>query len=107
MALKWAKVSQRIQPTHAWAYAMEAKHASSNAARERALGFVLYLDPLSERAALAPMATREKASQWFKTHNPFRAGPDQRKAGAQSQSAPIYLQDEIRGRKALMMSELQ
>jgi hypothetical protein len=71
MALNWAKAHQAVQPMYAWAYAMEVKHTRSEAARERALGFALYLDPQSERIAQIPAAAKQKASRWFDTHNPF------------------------------------
>jgi tetratricopeptide (TPR) repeat protein len=70
-ALKWAKAHQRILPMVAWAYAMEAKYATSEDDRVRALGVALYLDPQSERVAALDPKLKERAKAWFSTNNPF------------------------------------
>lgn len=72
LVLPWLKAHQKIQPTYAWAYAMEAKLAPLEADRLKALGAALYLDPLSQRAAVFPEATRAKAAKAFAANNPFK-----------------------------------
>jgi hypothetical protein len=71
VALRWARVHQRIQPMMSWAYAMEAKHAADGAERLRALGIALYLDPRSERIAGLPEDLKRRARQDFERNNPF------------------------------------
>lgn len=71
LALKWSKTYQKLNPTYAWAYAMEAKLTSSPEDRLRALGIALYLDPGSERANAFPENLKQQAKKWFESHNPF------------------------------------
>jgi hypothetical protein len=72
MAIKWAKVNQTLQPMYAWAYTMEAKLTTSDEDRIRALGFALYLDPLSERIAKFSESDRQRAKTWFTANDPFK-----------------------------------
>jgi len=72
MAIQWAKVNQKVQPMYAWAYAIEAKLTTSEVDRIRALGFALYLDPLSERIAKFSEPTRQRAQKSFAASNPFK-----------------------------------
>lgn len=71
MLLDWTKRHQRIQPTHAWAYAMQYTHESDAEARQRALAMTLYLDPRSPRIAKAQASEIAHARQWLKGNNPF------------------------------------
>ncbi len=71
LVLPWLKAHQKMQPMHAWAYAMEAKLTTSEKDRQRALGLALYLDPLSERANEFSAAVRAKAIESVKSTNPF------------------------------------
>lgn len=72
MLLDWAKRHQQIQPTHAWAYAMQYSYETDAAARDRALAMTLYLDPKSHRIAKAKPADLGKAKAWLKDNNPFK-----------------------------------
>ena len=71
MLLDWSKHHQQIQPTHAWAYAMQYTHESDPAARDRALAMTLYLDPRSPRIAKAKVGDVARAKQWLAKNNPF------------------------------------
>jgi hypothetical protein len=71
LALDWAKLHQRILPWFAWAYAVEAKYAASDADRLRALAIALYLDRNSERLADVPETEKARARKWLEQNNPF------------------------------------
>jgi len=71
LALPWAKVHQRIQPMIAWAYAFEAKYATKETDRVRALALALHLDAGSERVAGLPEGLKAKAREWLARNNPF------------------------------------
>ncbi|HEX8948539.1 MAG TPA: hypothetical protein VF790_06230, partial [Dissulfurispiraceae bacterium] len=71
LALKWAKVHQRIQPMFAWSYAVEAKYTASASDRLKALALTLYLDKNSERIAGFSEAEKSKALEWLRDNNPF------------------------------------
>jgi hypothetical protein len=71
LALEWAKLHQRILPWFAWAYAVEAKYATSDADRLRALAIALYLDKNSERIADIPETEKARARKWLEQNNPF------------------------------------
>lgn len=75
-ALEWAKKNQRMQPWHAWAYAMEAKLSADASDRKRALGIALYLDARSSRLKHFGKQERDAASKAFEQSNPFRKGDD-------------------------------
>ena len=72
LVLPWLKSHQRIQPFHAWAYAMEARLTTSENDRMRALGIALYLDPLSERANAFSALLKAQAIESVIATNPFR-----------------------------------
>jgi hypothetical protein len=71
MLLAWLRSQQTVQPTMAWAYAMEYTYAPTAERSLRALAMTLYLDPKSERIASATAADRRAAEAWGKQHNPF------------------------------------
>lgn len=72
MLLDWAKRHQQIQPTHAWAYAVQYTYEADAAARDRAFAMTLYLDPKSHRIAKAKPADIDKARAWLEKNNPFK-----------------------------------
>lgn len=72
MLLDWAKKHQQIQPTHAWAYAMEYAYEKPGPERTRALALARYLDPASDRIQKASKEEINAAHAWFREHNPFR-----------------------------------
>lgn len=74
MLLDWVKSHQRIQPTHAWAYAMQYTYEKTAPDRMRALALTYYLDPASERITGAPKSDVDRAKSWLKDHNPFAVG---------------------------------
>jgi hypothetical protein len=76
MLLDWAKAFQRLQPTYAWAYAMQYTYEKPGNDRMRALAFTHHLDPASERTKDAPKADLDRAKAWFKDHNPFDVRED-------------------------------
>jgi len=89
MLLGWARVFQRLQPTYAWAYAMQYTYEKPGNDRMRALAFTDYLDPASERIKRAPRADVDRAKAWFKDHNPFNVGvgaPETRSASVSSRN---------------------
>lgn len=71
MLLDWARRHQRIQPTQAWAYAIEAQYSKTPAEAKRALAMTLYLDPSSPRIAKVDSSRRAVAEAWLRTNNPF------------------------------------
>jgi len=71
MLLEWARQHQRMQPTHAWAYAVEAQLSKNPVDANRALAIALYLDPASPRLAKIDGKRKEAASSWLRTNNPF------------------------------------
>jgi tetratricopeptide (TPR) repeat protein len=78
MLLGWAEEYEKIQPTHAWAYAMEYAFAKPGERRVRALAMTLYLDPSSERIKQAPNDEVVQARKWLARNNPFRINDSQR-----------------------------
>lgn len=86
MAIRGAKANQKVQPMYSWAYTMEASLTRSAADRNRALGFALHLDPLSERIARFSQADREKATKWYAANNPFKVENARRKASVVSEA---------------------
>jgi hypothetical protein len=75
MMLEWARQYQRVQPTHAWPYSIEAQYSKNPADAKRALAFALHLDPQSPRLAGIGEQRRAEARAWFKDNNPFRVTP--------------------------------
>jgi len=71
--LEWLRKHQVIQPTQAWAYAMDYTYESAGRNRVRALAMTRYLDPGSERIRGASALTIGAANAWLRDHNPFRA----------------------------------
>jgi hypothetical protein len=71
MIVDWAKRFQRIHPTSAWAYSVEAQYSVNPADVTRALALTLYLDPASPRLAKFDAAKISGARTWLKTNNPF------------------------------------
>ena len=62
---------QRIQPTYAWAYALEAVYTNHEFNRIRAAGMTLYVDMQSEWLKSVPSEIVEKAKAWREKDNPF------------------------------------
>lgn len=71
-ALSWARQNQAFQPWFAWAYAMEAKLATTPQERARAIAMTHYLDRNSERLSKLPPAEVEAALREYGQRNPFR-----------------------------------
>jgi tetratricopeptide (TPR) repeat protein len=71
IALASARQNQTSQPWFAWAYAMEAKLASSPQDRRRAMAMAYYLDKRSERLASIPAAEIKDAVREHASRNPF------------------------------------
>lgn len=63
-ALDYARVHQRLEPWTSWAYAFEARHAPAGAARIRAAGIALKLDPQSQWLHELDKQTLQQAQQW-------------------------------------------
>jgi hypothetical protein len=76
LLLDWARKYQTIQPTTAWAYAIEYAYTAPGPERTRALALTLYLDPASERIKSASSPERDAARAWLREHNPFRSRPE-------------------------------
>jgi len=95
LLLDWAKKYQQLQPTTAWAYAIEYAYAAPGPERTRALALTQYLDPASERIKSASNREREAARKWFREHDPFRI-PTERS----DRSGPQITMFEPRGRGA-------
>jgi len=71
MAVSWAKSVQAFSPWFAWPYAMEAKYATNNSERSRAVAMAYYLDKKSERLAKIPKNEINAAVKGFTGRNPF------------------------------------
>ena len=69
IAVDWAKKTQKTQPWHAWAYAIEAKLSTDQAARRDAIGIANYLDPDSERLKSVARSEINSVAKGFR--NPF------------------------------------
>ena len=76
MLLDWAKKYQLINPTQAWAYAMQYDYEKPGAERNRSLAMTLYLDPASPRIRTASATETEAARAWLKKNNPFDSKSD-------------------------------
>ncbi len=70
-ALQWARKHQQIQPTHPWAYALEAAYSDDGDQRVRAAAFALYLDKESEWLKSVPDAVLQSARTWLTNNKPF------------------------------------
>jgi hypothetical protein len=64
VALDCARAYQRLEPWTSWAYAFEARHAPAGAARIRAAGIALKLDPQSQWLRELDQQTLQQARQW-------------------------------------------
>jgi len=71
MAVDWARRNQRIQPTQAWSYAIEASYSKVDMDVTRALAMTLYLDPQSPRLKKFDARRIATARAWLKANNPF------------------------------------
>lgn len=71
MMLEWARQNQRIQPTQAWSYAVEAQYSNNPNEANRALALALYLDPLSPRLVRIDEKRKAAARTWLKSNKPF------------------------------------
>jgi hypothetical protein len=71
MLLAWVVSQQKVQPTHAWPYAMEYTYAPDPARKRRALAMTLYLDPKSPRIREASAQERADAEAWGVMNNQF------------------------------------
>jgi hypothetical protein len=71
MLLAWVVSQQKVQPTHAWTYAMEYTYARDAARKLRALAMTMYLDPQSPRIRDASTKERTDAAAWGATNNLF------------------------------------
>ena len=70
-AVDWAKRHQRIQPTHAWAYALEAVYSQNRDERVSAAAMALYLDRGSEWLQSVPTEIMADAKARADQGNPF------------------------------------
>jgi len=75
--LDWSKRHQVIQPTHAWAYAVQYEYTTTPSERVPALAMALYLDPASPRIKGASKAETAAARRWLQMNNPFTHRPPQ------------------------------
>jgi hypothetical protein len=75
MLLDWARQNQRIMPTSAWAYALEAQYSTVAIDVNRALALTIYLDPASPRLKKFDAARIAAARAWLKQNNPFLRTP--------------------------------
>ncbi len=71
-ALQWARKHQQIQPTHPWAYALEAAYSDDGDQRVRATAFTLFLDKESEWLKKVPESVVQSARVWLESNNPFQ-----------------------------------
>jgi hypothetical protein len=76
MLLAWIVSQQKVQPTHAWPYAMEYTYARDAARKRRALAMTLYLDPQSPRIRDASERELTEAKAWGAANNPFLQDED-------------------------------
>ena len=74
--LAWVVSQQKVQPTHAWPYAMEYTYARTPERKLRALAMTLYLDPKSPRIRAATAEQRAAAEAWGAKNNPFLRDED-------------------------------
>ncbi len=71
LALTWAQLYQKIQPTIAWTYSIEAKFSTVKDERLKALALTLYLDRQSDRITNFSDQEKRAAKEWLKDNNPF------------------------------------
>jgi len=71
--LDWTSKQELMQPTQAWAYAMQYQYEKPGSARTRALAMTEFLDPGSPRVAKASESERAAARTWLDQHPPFQS----------------------------------
>ena len=72
LALTWARAYQRMEPTMAWGYSLEAAYGDSkDKDHTRAVALAWYLDRNSFWLSKVPKADVEKARAWLPKNNPF------------------------------------
>jgi hypothetical protein len=71
--LDWTRKQQAVQPTMAWAYAMQYQYETPGGVRTRALAIAEYLDPASSRITKASREERAVAKAWLAQHPPFQS----------------------------------
>lgn len=69
--VRWAKIRQRIAPAESWAYAKEYLYTNNGVDKQRALGMLQYLDPLSNTLKNAKAQELSAARSAFDPGNPF------------------------------------
>lgn len=75
LALEWARSNQLMEPTMAWAYALEAAYGDAKDRNHvRAVALALYLDRNSNWLGKVPKGDVERARAWLARNNPFRVG---------------------------------
>ncbi|MET0230144.1 MAG: hypothetical protein ABW186_04355 [Rhodanobacteraceae bacterium] len=71
-ALDWARKVQRMDPTAAWAFALEARYGDAKSpGHTRAVASAWYLDRNSNWLSGVPKPDIEKGRAWLKSHPPF------------------------------------
>jgi hypothetical protein len=78
--LDWARRYQSVQPTSAWAYAVQFQYEKDGDTRMRALALTQFLDPLSIHIRSATKAELKQAQKWFTKNNPFATPKDKDEA---------------------------
>ena len=86
--LDWVKKYEVIQPTHAWAYAIEYAYEKPGPERLRALALARYLDPRSDRIRSASKDELNQAQSWLRDHDPFRV-PDRAPDHSRAKTAAL------------------
>lgn len=100
LLLAWVVSRQRVEPTHAWPYAMEYTYARTPERKLRALAMTLYLDPTSPRIGAATAKERSEAQAWGAKNNRFlqEAGPPQDTGPtARAEHAPTKRESDTTG----------
>jgi len=87
VALDYARAYQRLEPWTSWAYAFEARHAPAGAARIRAAGIALTLDPQSQWLRELDKQTMTQARQWAAANH--WPGKDAPRGGAKWDQASL------------------
>jgi len=70
-ALNWARAHERIEPTHAWAYALVARFGDDPKEQTQALAKALYLDPQSNWASGTSKELRDSTAAKFPKDHVF------------------------------------
>ena len=81
-ALEWARANQRMEPTMAWSYALEAAYGDAkDASHTRAIALAAYLDRHSYWLSKVPAPDVERARAWLAKNSPFRLPSGRRTRG--------------------------